>query len=305
MIENSDFFKTVLDSLPEQIVVLDRQGEIVFCNQYWNTFAEQNGSEITDWVGLNYLDVCNTSGRNGDKMGQDVSKGIYSVLHGEEPTFYYEYPCHSPTEKRWFMLRVVMFHFQDADFLLLTHHNITERKRSEDLARSLSRTDALTQIANRRYFNTFLKTEWRRCRRSQTPFTLAMVDIDHFKLLNDTYGHQKGDEVLVEFSAVLSDFCRRPGDLCARYGGEEFALIWTDIEHTEAVKLAEELLIQIERLQIVNEHSPTKPILTTSIGLVSLHPQGMNELEILAKADALLYEAKQQGRNGLVAHKLN
>lgn len=299
-----DFFKLVLDSLPNQIVVIDSLGEIVFSNKVWDDVAKENGSELLEWRGINYLSVCENAALTGDEISAEVSVGIQAVMNGKQPSFYYEYPCHGINEKRWFMMRVVAMHYQANDYFLITHHNITERKLSEEAVRDLSRIDALTSIANRRYFNTFFKAEWRRCLRSKLRFTLAMVDIDHFKLLNDTYGHQKGDEVLIQFAAVLNDFCRRPGDLCARYGGEEFALIWTDIDHEEAVTLAEDLLTQVESLEIANEHSPTKPILTTSIGLVSVYPQGMNELEILAEADELLYEAKQQGRNRLVANKL-
>ena len=130
------------------------------------------------------------------------------------------------------------------------------------------------------------------------PISLAIVDLDHFKLLNDTYGHQAGDSCLKSIGQVLKTFATRPGDLCARYGGEEFAIVYGNTHLDKAQILINKLLDDIRLLNIANEKSPTLPILTASIGLSTMHPnKENNESELIKEADELLYSAKNNGRN--------
>ncbi|WP_289243528.1 GGDEF domain-containing protein [Methylophaga sp. UBA678] len=225
MIDSYDFLKEILNSLTEHIVVINNQGEIVFVNQSWCTFASDNESTIEDWCGINYIKECEKAASMGDEIGEAVGVGIKDVIADRQHSFYYEYPCHSPEEQRWFMMRVLPLDVKVGAHFIVSHQNITERKVAEERVRELSRIDGLTQIANRRHFDVFLKREWRRCHRLTLPFSMAVLDIDHFKLLNDTYVHQVGDEALVQVARVLKNFVKRPSDLCARYGGEEFALL--------------------------------------------------------------------------------
>ncbi len=119
-----------------------------------------------------------------------------------------------------------------------------------------------------------------------------------FKLLNDTYGHQAGDDGLIRVANLLKDFARRPADLCARYGGEEFVIIWPETAHKQAIHFAEKLLKLVPELNIPNEKSPTKAILTVSVGLATLFPDKNNDpSSIIAEADKLLYKAKKNGRD--------
>ena len=237
----------------------------------------------------------------GDDFGIQAAKGIRSVISKETEDFYFEYPCNSPDEKRWFMMRVTPFTLENIDYFVISHQNITERKLAEEKLLDLSRLDGLTGIANRRYFDNFLEEEWRRCHRLGLPISLAIIDLDYFKLLNDHYGHQTGDECLKAVAKSLKQFVRRPSDLCARYGGEEFSIIFGNTSTDQAKVLVDKVLEAIRSLNFPNEKSPTHPTLTASIGLTAMLPDdSSNEQELIGRADELMYEAKRNGRNQII-----
>ena len=176
--------------------------------------------------------------------------------------------------------------------------DISELKRNEEILRNLSLTDGLTGLANRRNFDQTLKSEVLRMRRTSSPLSLMMIDIDMFKDYNDCYGHQAGDECLKSVASVLTKSLKRPGDMSARYGGEEFVLILpeTDIHH--AMNFAENIRKQIENLKIPHKKSPVSPYVTVSIGVSFADEINQLEAEQLIKlADTALYSAKGKGRN--------
>jgi diguanylate cyclase (GGDEF)-like protein len=159
----------------------------------------------------------------------------------------------------------------------------------------LSSTDAMTGLANRRTFDSALALAVGRCRRSRQPLALAMLDVDHFKRFNDTYGHAAGDSALKVLSEGLKTVARRAGDLCARLGGEEFVLLMEGTD--EPVALARAELLQ--HWLSVQPHGPEALLpqaMTVSIGLAILGPEEEPEA-LLARADAALYGAKAKGRN--------
>jgi diguanylate cyclase (GGDEF)-like protein len=169
-------------------------------------------------------------------------------------------------------------------------------KRQRDALRSLSLTDGLTGVANRRAFDEKLEAEWRRCGRAQVPVALIMVDIDHFKNFNDHYGHQAGDACLQQVGAALRRSAGQPEDLVARYGGEEFAILLPHAGGAEAV--ASKLLGELAQLAIPHAVSSTAPCVTVSIGIASMTPAAHHlSARLVEAADALLYEAKWAGRN--------
>jgi diguanylate cyclase (GGDEF)-like protein len=294
-----EFLSLVLDAITENIVVIDDVGEIKFVNKTWSEFGDNNACMIGDsWKGVNYIDECDKAAAMGDEFGAQAGEGIKSVISQEQENFYFEYPCHSPDEKRWFMMRVTPFQSENNHYFVISHQNITERKLAEEKVRKLARIDGLTDIANRRTFDDFLHQEWKRCSRLNKPICLAIVDLDHFKLLNDTYGHQCGDECLVKIGELLKEFANRPSDICARYGGEEFALVWGDTSIAQAKKISDRLLKKIANLNIMNSESPTERYLTASIGLAEVVPaRGSEESGLVSKADSELYKAKECGRN--------
>jgi diguanylate cyclase (GGDEF)-like protein len=171
------------------------------------------------------------------------------------------------------------------------------RKANEEL-RHLAHSDVLTGLSNRRRFEQFLTDEWRRAIRFKTEISLVMLDIDHFKLFNDTYGHQAGDEVLKKVADALKETIHRPTDLIARFGGEEFAIILGGTDCTGAMKVAEQALSKVIGLKIPHAQSGTNAHVTVSAGVTTmLATAGMNEAEIVKAADQALYRAKAGGRN--------
>ncbi|MBV8500511.1 MAG: diguanylate cyclase [Paucibacter sp.] len=183
--------------------------------------------------------------------------------------------------------------------------DITERKRfelelqhaNEQLLR-LSTTDALTELANRRLLMQRLEDEWRRALRSKEPMSLLLMDVDHFKLYNDHYGHPAGDECLRQVARLLLASAARPSDLAARYGGEEFVLLLPQTDREGALAVAQRVMQSVREADIRHENSPIADHVTLSMGLISVQADsGSSPAQWLAQADLALYQAKAQGRN--------
>lgn len=166
----------------------------------------------------------------------------------------------------------------------------------------LTAIDGLTQIANRRSLDMTLSTEWQRALRKREPIGVIMIDVDHFKLFNDTYGHQAGDECLRGVAGTLKDFARRPGDLAARYGGEEFVLVLTNATAQQTRLVAERVRDKIVELAIPHQRSSHGNV-TASFGVASIVPnvRHAGPEALLLAADQALYRAKESGRNRVVA----
>jgi diguanylate cyclase (GGDEF)-like protein len=171
-------------------------------------------------------------------------------------------------------------------------------KRQSDLLRSQAFTDPLTGIGNRRRLDESLDHEWRRGLRNRSSLGVLMIDIDHFKRLNDANGHAAGDETLRRVAALLSEKLNRPQDLVARYGGEEFACLLPDTPLYGAARVAVNLVESVAELRIEHPDSPTSPWVSVSIGYAATVPESGDQPEtLLATADRYLYDAKMLGRN--------
>jgi diguanylate cyclase (GGDEF)-like protein len=167
-----------------------------------------------------------------------------------------------------------------------------------------ARIDGLTRIANRRRFDETLLQEWGRHLRTQQPLSLLICDVDHFKLYNDGYGHQAGDECLKSVAGAISR-CFRAGDLVARYGGEEFAVVLPHTNLAGAVLVAERVRSAVAAAALPHAASPSGDRVTVSIGVASKTPQptdGADARTLVAEADRNLYLAKHRGRNR-VSHR--
>jgi diguanylate cyclase (GGDEF)-like protein len=297
------FYQLITNSVTENICVINRKGQIVFTNRAWQTFASDNDMNTTpDWSTYNYLRTCERAAESGDEDAQAALNGICQVISGEQEMFYLEYPCHSPLNQRWYSMRVTEGEATNQKYYVISHQDITQRKLAEDRANHLARTDALTGVANRRFFNERLLSEWRRARRQGSELTLAIIDIDYFKELNDALGHTAGDESLVKIAKLLTSSIRRPSDLCGRYGGDEFVLLLPDTSAKKASYLLRDLPLKIRQLSILNPEAKTGPYVTISVGLASVRADQEPEdpASLFAAADHFLYLAKAQGRNRLV-----
>lgn len=176
--------------------------------------------------------------------------------------------------------------------------NHIELKRLRDQLAELAVTDALTGLGNRRRLEQVLAAETARLARSGDWFSVIMIDIDHFKAFNDSYGHPAGDRCIAMVAAALNRAVRRSSDLIARYGGEEFACALPATDPEAAMTVARDIQAQVRALAIPHERSATAPHVTLSIGVATArcHP-GMAADQWVRHADRLLYRSKSGGRN--------
>jgi diguanylate cyclase (GGDEF)-like protein len=166
----------------------------------------------------------------------------------------------------------------------------------------LSSLDPLTGLANRRVFDQTIERECARLMRTDSPFSLVILDVDHFKALNDSEGHQRGDEYLMLVGAELSRLVRHRVDVAARYGGEEFAVILPETNPADALRFAESVRLAIAGLRLRHPASPVAPVLTVSVGVATATREWYSTPdELIAAADHALYQSKRKGRNRVEA----
>lgn len=170
---------------------------------------------------------------------------------------------------------------------------------SNELVR-LSNEDALTGLYNRRYLNETIAIEWERAERSKEPISVVFVDIDYFKLYNDTYGHLQGDKALIRVAGVLRKHMRRTSDIAARYGGEEFVLLLPNTPSAGAQVVANNIMRAVDSLKIEHKTSNVAEHLTLSIGVATwAQEENMTMNKLIAQADAAVYQAKAEGRHAI------
>jgi diguanylate cyclase (GGDEF)-like protein len=178
------------------------------------------------------------------------------------------------------------------------HMQVVRQRR---MLETLANIDGLTELPNRRQFDTVFAAEWARSRRTPHPFSVAILDVDFFKRYNDHYGHAMGDHALQLVARSLRKRIQRPADLVARYGGEEFVVIMPDTPLEGAMEVAERLRIGIEGLGISHKRSSAAICITVSIGVAATGPEAVTSAEVLMElADGRLYRAKKAGRNRVV-----
>ena len=161
----------------------------------------------------------------------------------------------------------------------------------------LAYLDALTLLPNRRYYDAFLRREWKRASRHRYPLSMIMIDIDCFKAYNDTLGHQQGDQCLHQVARTLRRYFRRSGDLIARYGGEEFCVV-AACDAEQIVQLADIMRAAVEMMHLPHPNSPISSYVTVSLGVATIVPnEKIDSGELMHQADQALYLAKHTGRN--------
>ena len=170
--------------------------------------------------------------------------------------------------------------------------------KSEEIER-ISRVDVLTGLYNRRYFDEIFNIQWKTAARSSIPLTIIIADIDHFKPINDTYGHLAGDAYLKKIAEVIDGIFQRDTDFVARYGGEEFVFLLQNLDKDGAIELAEKVRSEIENMTLFYYNHKIQA--TVSLGISACIPQQEDKKDhLFEKADKALYRAKNSGRNQVV-----
>lgn len=184
--------------------------------------------------------------------------------------------------------------------LLLTYESGERERLNRELER-LARQDALTGLANRRSFDERLVSEWERSQRGRHELALIFIDVDHFKLYNDTYGHSAGDDCLAAVAGAIQSCMFRPADMASRYGGEEFVVLLPETSQQGAREVAERIKDAVDALNLAHAASPTAGHVTISMGLTSCIPQSGLAQALVDAADSALYQAKHAGRHRIVS----
>ncbi len=205
------------------------------------------------------------------------------------------------------------WHKQEIDLLRLLANQLSiaiqqgslheQLHKSNQKLKQLALCDPLTQVFNRRYFDRQLNLEWRRLRRIPSPLSLIMCDVDCFKIYNDTYGHQKGDECLRQIANAISLVTKRPADIVARYGGEEFVIVLPYTPLAGAIQVAKAVRVKVKELNLPHLNSSVDSVVTVSAGVASTTPNREDNPALLVEAaDQALYLAKNRGRDCIAVY---
>jgi diguanylate cyclase (GGDEF)-like protein len=286
---NDNFF-TVLNSIDATVYVSDMDTyEILYVNNY---MVKSFGKNVTG-------EMCYKVFRNEDKPCPDCTNRALVDDKGK-PAGLIVWDGENCITHKWYMNYDRAIEWNDGRIVRLQiATDITELKNAHSTIKKMSITDDLTQISNRRCFLTRLDKEVQRSQRYMNPLSLVMVDVDHFKKINDGYGHQIGDEVLIKVASILKSNVRKV-DTVARYGGEEFAILLPETSGEIAYRIGEKLrkLIAEHKFNIIEGKEFN---VTACFGISSLEHfsnDGKKGVKWLIKqSDNALYDAKHKGRN--------
>ncbi|HWQ42737.1 MAG TPA: diguanylate cyclase, partial [Desulfosporosinus sp.] len=307
LIESEEKYRSILNASPDDITITDLEGRILMVSP---AAKKMFGYELDfdGFIGMRLVDFI---------VPEDVKRAqsnITRMYEGSDP---------KPNEYRGVRKDRSIFDIEvNSGFvhnangqptkIVFIVRDITERKLAEqqiqelfhqleienNTARFNSVTDSLTGLANRRYFDEALRTEFYRLKRSGSTLSLIMLDVDYFKKFNDTYGHLAGDDCLRQIGTTLKSIVGRVPDIVARYGGEEFVVILPETEDHGAEILAKRILKAIEALAIAHSASDISNYVTVSLGVVTVDTSRLTSPEqVVALADEALYCAKKNGRN--------
>ena len=295
--ESNRFQQAVFDSLAAHIVVLDHEGLILQANIAWRNYALENFKQhghSGELVGERYLDVLACITQENAQTVAAASAGLASVLAGDAAQFQLEQPFFTPFDGRWFSMKVTSVH-DAVQRIVVSHEDVTILKTAELASLTLANVDTLTGALSRRNFLNLAEQELARSNRYGLPLMVLMLDLDHFKGINDRFGHAAGDVVLQGFVKTVTDVLRE-SDLIGRLGGEEFAVLLpsTTVEGGRALA---QRIIDSARDSTVEASGQRIPY-TVSVGAGCLAGES-NFAALLAQADAALYRAKASGRDRL------
>jgi diguanylate cyclase (GGDEF)-like protein len=300
-----DICTDIANKLNTGIIIIDSQYNIVFWNRYLEIHADKKPE---NFIGQ---DIFQIFPELPEKWLKRKIESVFqlktqSFCSWEQRHHLFELPHTRPiTTNSHFMAQNCTFLPLEAkednehvcilieDVTDVCHYQTQLNKTLEELAQA-NRIDGLTQIFNRKHWEECLEKEFSRARRYQHGLALIMFDLDHFKLLNDTYGHLGGDLVLIETAKVISSLLRL-GDLFGRYGGEEFAIILPNTDIIGALDVAERIRIAISKNVINFQETEIK--VTASVGVAVISEKDTRYEDLISNTDLALYDAKASGRN--------
>ena len=308
---NSIHYRAVMDTLPDYIFLKDLDGAYIACNKACEQFFGLQEEAIIgktdyDFVPPRIAECFIKNDKLAIEAGKPVKNEEWVILAADNSRILVETTKTPMYDDKGILLGILGI-ARD----ITAHRELEEQlKAANTHLATLVELDSLTQIGNRRAYDTRLLQEWHFCHREQRSLALLILDIDYFKQYNDTYGHKAGDDCLVAVSQFLKDnrFLRRAQDGVFRIGGEEFALILSDCKPDYAYSTAEKIVKAVEdELCIVHEKNfftnLTSQYLTVSVGIGCFVPeQHLSTGQLFNLADKALYQVKQQGRNGCALH---
>lgn len=292
---SAQFQQAVFDSLSAQLAVLDRHGTIIHTNAAWRDYARAHGlGEPPEFTGGNYLALLEGMSAHDLATVQAAGTGIASVARGEVSQYQLPQPFHATAGGRWFSLKVTPV--RDAqERIVVSHEDVTALKATELASLTLANTDALTGALSRRNFLALAEQELARANRYQLPLMVLMLDLDHFKQINDHYGHAVGDAVLQSFVSTVTAVLRE-SDLIGRIGGEEFAVLLPNTRTEGGSALAQRIIDSVRANPVVLAGEPVEFTVSVGGGCLSIET---SFAALLNLADAALYQAKRAGRDRL------
>lgn len=290
LIALAQYQQAVFDAISAQMAVLDQSGTIVQTNAAWQSYVTELACEAS--VGKAYLTVLADLVAPGQATCTAVAAGLAAVADGDLPDFHAEDPVQSRCGKRWFAIRITSVH-DTAQRMVVTHEDVSVLKRAELASVALANIDTLTGALSRQHFMTLAEQELARAQRYALPLVVLMLDLDHFKLVNDTYGHRMGDAVLQSFVNTVKGVLRE-SDVMGRIGGEEFAVLLPNTTHEGGLALADRIIGEVHANPV--EQEGERVVYTVSIGAGSRATQSSFS-DLLAECDAALYRAKNGGRD--------
>lgn len=289
--QQADVLNIVLDHITQGMVVVGPDYRTLAFNQYFEEMFQLPPGTVE--VGVDFRDILRTWAKVTGQDQQMLDYAIYQL--DESATFEFEFPQLIAGERRWCLLT---HNPLPGKGFVRTFTDITKRKALEASLVKLSREDPLTGLHNRRTILDLLEEEIQRGLRYTHPVSLLMMDIDHFKKINDQWGHPTGDEVLKSFAAECRSVMRE-NDRMGRFGGEEFLMVLPETGKMDAALVAERIRkITAEMAVRIKRGSALIPV-TVSIG-VTTTTEGDCAEAVIARADEAMYEAKDAGRNRVV-----
>ena len=294
--KNALYMKTLFEKNPNIIIITDSYKLQKVNDSFFNFFNEYNS---LDEFLKEHNCICNffEESINQDTIVGEEGTWIDEVIKSSEAIV----KMTRRNKEYYFNIYAKKIYEENKMYMMVTFNDVTDLYLLRQKFEKLSIVDALTNVYNRRHFNNMYPLEFNRARRSKQSFIFSIIDVDNFKLYNDTYGHEAGDTALISLAATISQNLKRSTEIFFRLGGEEFGIIFSDYSKMESLEYAQKLCKKIEEKAIPHKLNLPYKVLTISIGVCYLEPQSNMEItNIYKNADKALYEAKNKGRNRVV-----